>query len=47
MPNVILDASCLIDLRKGDLLPVFCDLPFEFVVPLPIRAGLTRQHRAD
>ena len=23
MPNVTLDASCLIDLRKGDLLPVF------------------------
>ncbi len=34
---VVNDASCLIDLRKGDLLPVLCNLPYRFVVPLPIR----------
>lgn len=34
---IVNDASCLIDLRKGGLLPVLCDLPYRFVVPLPIR----------
>ena len=34
---VVTDASCLIDLRKGGLLPVLCDLPYRFVVPLPVR----------
>lgn len=36
---VINDASCLIDLRKGGLLGVLCDLPYRFVVPLPIRVS--------
>ena len=34
---VVNDASCLIDLRKGQLLHVLCALPYRFVVPLPIR----------
>ena len=34
---IVNDASCLIDLRKGDLLAVLCDLPYRVVVPLPIR----------
>ena len=34
---IVNDASCLIDLRKGGLLAVLCELPYRFVVPLPIR----------
>ena len=34
---IVNDASCLIDLRKGGLLPVLCNLPYRFVVPLPVR----------
>lgn len=34
---VVNDASCLIDLYKGGLLPVFAKLPYRLVVPLPIR----------
>ncbi|MEQ8778733.1 MAG: type II toxin-antitoxin system VapC family toxin [Roseibium album] len=34
---VVNDASCLIDLRKGQLLHVLCALPHRFLVPLPIR----------
>lgn len=34
---VVNDASCLIDLRKGRLLHVLCQLPYRFIVPLPIR----------
>ena len=34
---VVNDASCLIDLRKGRLLPVLCGLSYSFIVPLPIR----------
>ncbi len=34
---VVNDASCLIDLRKGGLLAVLCDLPYRLVVPLPVR----------
>ena len=34
---IVSDASCLIDLRKGALLAVLCDLPYRFVVPLPVR----------
>lgn len=36
---IVNDASCLIDLRKGRLLHVLCTLPYEFVVPLPVRAS--------
>jgi len=36
---VVNDASCLIDLRKGRLLPVLCCLPYRFVVPLPIKVS--------
>ena len=40
MTSVIVnDASCLIDLRKGGLLAVLCDLPYRIVVPLPVRAS--------
>lgn len=34
---VVNDASCLIDLRKGRLLHVLLRLPYQFIVPLPIR----------
>lgn len=34
---VINDASCLIDLRKGQLLHVLCTLPYRFVIPHPVR----------
>lgn len=34
---VVNDASCLIDLRKGGLLPVLSELPYRLVVPLPVR----------
>ena len=34
---VVNDASCLIDLRKGGLLPVLGNLPYRLVVPLPVR----------
>ena len=34
---VVNDASCLIDLHKGQLLSVMLTLPYRFVVPLPIR----------
>ena len=37
MTWVVHDASGLIDLRKGGLLPVVGDLPYRFVVPLPVR----------
>ena len=33
--DVVNDASCLIDLRKGGLLAVLRNLPYRFVVPLP------------
>ena len=36
---VVNDASCLIDLRKGGLPGVVCDLPYRFVIPLPVRAS--------
>ena len=36
---VVNDASCLIDLRKGRLLHVLRQLPYRFLVPLPIREG--------
>ncbi len=36
---IVNDASCLIDLRKGGLLGVVCDLPYRFVVPFPVRAS--------
>ena len=34
---VVNDASCLIDLKKGELLHVLLRLPYRFLVPLPIR----------
>ena len=34
---VVNDASCLIDLRTAGLLSVLCALPYQIVVPLPIR----------
>ncbi|MCA0998559.1 type II toxin-antitoxin system VapC family toxin [Alloyangia pacifica] len=34
---VVNDASCLIDLKKGQLLHVLQGLPYQFIVPLPIR----------
>lgn len=34
---IVNDASCLIDLRKGQLLHALLRLPYRFIVPLPIR----------
>lgn len=34
---VVNDASCLIDLSKGGLLDVICNLPYRFVIPLAVR----------
>ena len=34
---IVNDASCLIDLHKGRLLHAMMTLPFDFVVPAPIR----------
>ena len=34
---IVNDASCLIDLHKGGLLPAFLELPYRIVVPLPVR----------
>ncbi len=36
---IVNDASCLIDLRKGRLLHVLCALPYEFIVPFPVRSS--------
>ena len=36
---IVYDASCLIDLRKGGLVEVLCNLLYRFIVPLPIRAS--------
>lgn len=36
---IVNDASCLIDLHKVQLLPVMLKLPYQFVVPLPIRGS--------
>ncbi len=36
---IVNDASCLIDLRKGGLLNVVCNLPYQLVIPLPVRAS--------
>ena len=47
---IVNDASCLIDLHKGCLLHLLCKLPYEMVVPLPIREteilGFTSQEWA-
>ncbi|WP_020086016.1 type II toxin-antitoxin system VapC family toxin [Hyphomicrobium zavarzinii] len=36
---IVNDASCLIDLRKGRLLHAMLSLPFQFVIPFPVRAS--------
>ena len=36
MRIIVNDASCLIDLRKADLLTAALTLPYRFVVPLPL-----------
>ena len=36
---IVNDASCLIDLRKGQLLHAMLSLPYRFVVPFPVRAS--------
>ena len=36
---IVNDASCLIDLRKGGLLEVLCNLPYRLLVPLPVRVS--------
>src|SRR5581483_8982502 len=33
MRIIVSDSSCLIDLRKGSLLEVFLQLPYEFLIP--------------
>lgn len=35
--NIVNDASCLIDIRKGDLLAALVKLPYQLIVPLPVR----------
>ena len=38
---VVNDASCLIDLRKGGLLPVLCRLPYSpIALSCPFRSGI-------
>ena len=44
---IVNDASCLIDLRKGGLLAVLCDLPYRLVVPLPVRRSEVLDFSAD
>ncbi|MBC6442643.1 MAG: PIN domain-containing protein [Rhodobacteraceae bacterium] len=39
MACVVCDASCLIDLKKGQVLDALQRLPHRFIVPLPIREG--------
>ena len=34
---VVCDASCMIDLKKGQLLHALRHLPYRFLIPLPIR----------
>ena len=36
---IVNDASCLIDLKKGRLLHVLHALPYEFIIPLPVRVS--------
>jgi len=36
---IVNDASCLIDLRKGQLLEVLPRLPYQLVIPLPVRVS--------
>lgn len=36
---IVNDASCLIDLRKGQLLAVLPGLPYQLVIPFPVRAS--------
>jgi predicted nucleic acid-binding protein len=36
---IVSDTSCLIDLRKGGLLTTALELPFQFMVPLPLIAA--------
>jgi len=36
---IVNDASCLIDLRKGRLLHAMLSLPYEIVVPFPVRTS--------
>src|SRR5881397_120088 len=33
MRIIVSDSSCLIDLRKGSLLEIFLQLPYEFLIP--------------
>ncbi len=35
--TIVLDASCLIDLHKGNLLHFVTELPYRLIVPFPIR----------
>ena len=44
---IVTDASCLIDLRKGGLLDVLCNLTYQFVVPLPVRATEVRDFSVE
>lgn len=39
---VVHDTSCLVDMRKGQLLRVLLRLPYRFIVPLPIRENELR-----
>lgn len=44
---IVNDASCLIDLKKGQLLPVILELPYRFIVPYPIRVEELLDFTAD
>ena len=40
MTHVIVnDTSCLVDLRKGGLLEVACDLPYQLMIPMPVHVS--------
>jgi hypothetical protein len=36
---IVNDASCLIDVKKGQLLHAMLSLPYQFAVPLPVRVS--------
>lgn len=51
MRVVITDSSCLIDLKKGNLLRAMLSLPFDFAIPQPLMANellsLTEDDKAE
>ena len=39
MPDIVIGASCLIDMRKGGLLVAICNLACGLVIPAPVRTS--------